>query len=425
MAGEKFVKPAATRRDGKMRNYLIFPVLLLTAVVVSSVSAQVPKIHYDREIGRPEIKATGKLEKVMTPGAINNANTPPGMLAYAVAENNCIFNWEPSVDTGRITSQADIIDALLSPDESLLIIAERIGGANQNNSTRLLFVNLINSKLCGSMDIPERRIVKLLDLPGQNGTFLALQEGQSAFQNGNALLKIDIRRKRVRQIGQDINEQITGICTDGNSVWFSALNSTRICELELDNPFKLRHYDTKKPVMMLGYNPSSKSVIAVEDGYCEFFNVVPSGLFLDNSVELPANYKAAWFMCISSRSNSALTVDGDGKALFISPGGLMPLTGRFAPYGCTLPDGTVLMGTVERLPRVNNIILPGGDVKGYIVPASLRPLNRNRTFAIFASTAKVPEFIQLDERGNVFKLSMSSRRGRKSSILIVNKTGFR
>ena len=200
-----------------MRNYMVFP-LLMSICLVSAVYAEIPKVHFDREISRPTIKATGTWEKIASPGIINNANTPPGMLAYAVAENNCIFNWVPSNDSVRIAGQADIMDAILSQDESLLVVAERLGGANQNNSTRLVFVNILNNKLCGGFEIPERRIIKLFNLPGQNGRILALQEGQSAFQNSNALLNIDIRRKQVRQIGADITENISAICTDGYKV---------------------------------------------------------------------------------------------------------------------------------------------------------------------------------------------------------------
>ena len=408
-----------------MSNYLSFPMLMLCMTVFLTVSAQVPKIHYDREIGRPEVKATGTLEKISTPGAVNNANTPPGMLAYTVAENDCLINWVPSQDTGRITGQADIIDALVSSDESLLIVAERVGGANQNNSTRLIFINLLNNKICGSMDIPERRIVKLLDCPGQNGKFLAFQKGQSAFQNGDALLMIDVKKRRIRQIGKDITEEIADLCTDGERVWFAIAKTNRICEIDLERPAKVRYCDTKKAVLKLGYNPASQSVIAVENGICEFFTVTINGLFLDNSIELPGKCTPAWMMPIPNRASSVIIIDTNNDGYLLSSGGLIPLNGRFAPHGCALQDGTVLLGTLDRSPRLNKLALPGGEVKGYIVPSTLRPLNRNKTFAVFARSGNASECIQLDEQGNVFKLTVTGRRGRKNTILIVNKTGLR
>ena len=347
------------------------------------------------------------------------------MLAYAVAENNCMFTWIPSVDTSRLTGQADIIDALLSPDESLLIIAERIGGANKNNSTRLIFLNLLNNKICGGMDIPERRITKLLDLPGRNGTFLAFQEGQSVFNNGNALLVIDIRKKRVRQIGQNISDRISDVCTDGSNVWFAIEGKNQICELDLDDPFKLRYCDTKKPVLKLAVNPASKSVIALENGFCEFYSVTRNGLYLESSLEFPENYQPVWMMSVSSRGNTAVAVDAEGKGFLISAGGIVPLNGRIATHGCPLPDGTILLGTVERYPKLNNIAIPGGEVKSYITPSTLRPSSRNKTLAVFARTGNPQECIQIDERGNIFKLILQGRRGRKNTILIVNKTGLR
>ena len=45
--------------------------------------------------------------------------------------------------------------------------------------------------------------------------------------------------------------------------------------------------------------------------------------------------------------------------------------------------------------------------------------------AVFARTGNPQECIQIDERGNVFRLILQGRRGRKNTILIVNKTGMR
>ena len=407
-----------------MRNYIVFP-LLLSICFVFVASAEVPKIRYNREIGRPTINATGSWEKIVSPGVINNANTPPGMLAYAVSENNCIFNWVPSHDVTRIGGQADIMDAIISQDESLLIMAERIGGANQNNSTRLVFVNLLSNKLCGSFEIPERRIIKLFNLPGHSGRILALQEGQSVFQNSNALLNIDIKRKQVRQIGADITENISAICTDGYKVWYAVSDRNRICEINLNDPFKPRYCDTKKPVLKLCYNPAVKALIAAENGVCEFFSVTANGLFLDGSMALPGNFEAVWCMGGPPQSNSAVIMDKNGKGFFVTPGGVMPLSGRLEPYGCVLQDNTILIGTVARSPRINNIVLPGGEVKRYLTPSKLRPFSKNRTLAIYSRTAAIPEIILLDDRANVFKVVLSGRVGRKSEILIVNKTGMR
>ena len=403
---------------------MIFPLLLIFCCFFTA-SAEVPKIRYERESGRPTVQATGIWEKIAGAGISNNSNTPVGMIAYAVAENNCMFNWVPSNDAARITGQADIMDAVLSQDESLLIIAERIGGANKNNSTRLVFVNLLNNKLCGGFEIPERRIVKLFTLPGQNGRILAYQEGQSVFQNSNALLNIDIRRKRVRQIGADITENISEICTDGNKVWYASSKNNRICEIDFDEPFKPRYCDTKKAVSKLCYNPAFKSVIAFEDGTCEFFTVTANGLFLDSSVRLPENYEVAWCMAGPPQSNSAIVMDKNGNGYFVTSGGVMPMSGRLEPYGCVLADGTILIGTVARSSRINNIVLPGGEIKRYFAPSNLRPSTRNRTLAIYSRSAEIPEIILLDDRANVFKFVLTSRSARKSPVLIVNKTGMR
>ena len=102
-------------------------------------------------------------------------------------------------------------------------------------------------------------------------------------------------------------------------------------------------------------------------------------------------------MSVSSRGNTAVAVDAEGKGFLISAGGLVALNGRIAPHGCPLPDGTILLGTVERYPKLNNITLPGGEVKSYITPSTLRPSSRNKTLAVFARTGNPQECIQIDE----------------------------
>lgn len=424
MAGQKFVKSAIARRNGKMGNCKSFPVLLTLLMMIFSVHADVPKIHYDLESRRPEVTPTGVWEKIASPGMRNNTDTPAGMLAYAISENGYLFNWRPSTDTSRISGQADIIGALLSQDESLLVIAERIGGAGKNNSTRLIFLNLINGKLCGGMDIPERRITAIANIPGENSKILAVQEGQSEFGNGNALLMIDLRRRRVRQITPDMEQPITSICTDGNKVWFAFTEGNRFGEIELDDSAQVRYCDTKKQVAGLNYNPASRSVIAYGVGVCEFFSNNHNGLFLEKSIELPAEFTAVWHLGVSQVANTLFLVDANGKALMVTPGGVVPVQERMEPYGCAVPGNTVWLGSSDRN-KIKSISIPDCNVLNTLTPNSLRPHSRNKVRSIFFRTAVPPQIILLDERGNIFQIIVTGRRGKKTVLLLVDKNGIR
>ena len=413
-----------SRRDGKMLNNKIFT-LLATAFFALVLCADAPKIHYDWNDAAVTVKPTGVWDKVNAPGVMNNASTPPGLLAYHLSENGVMFSWKSSADSSRISGQADIVGAVLSLDESLLIIAERIGGNDQPNSTRLVFINVLNNKICGGMTLETRRIRQIFTVPGMNHKILAIQQGQSAFKSLASLLLIDLKRKSVTRIGPGFDKEINSLCTDGSRVWLSFENNSSFAEVSLDDPEKEPRYcDAKKTVLCLSYNPLTRNVIACGSGICEFFSISRDSLFLERSMTLPDEFAPVWQLSLPIIPNGMLLQNRDGKGMVISSGGIVPLDFRVEPYGCILPDKSVLIGTGNRS-RINNLILPECSVKHFYAPAAMRPISRNKVLYIFPRTTKPVETILVDDHGNVFKLALQGRRGRKSVVLLTDKTGVR
>ena len=91
-----------------------------------NISVVVPL--YNEEESLPEVEATGSLLAIDAPGRDNAADTPAERSAAKVAVPDKLFEWTPSPDPGRVTGGADLIDALLSADQSLLILIEKVGG---------------------------------------------------------------------------------------------------------------------------------------------------------------------------------------------------------------------------------------------------------------------------------------------------------
>ena len=406
---------------GNNRFFLLLSMICCTAAFCTGI----PKIHYDLQDDSAMVEPTGVWEKVASPGVQNNVSTPHGMLAYSISENNILFNWKPSSDTSRLSGQADIVGALLTLDESLLVIAEQVGGTGRPNSTRLVFVNVINNKICGGMMLDKRRVKKIITIPGMSNKILAVQEAQSVFQNRNALLVIDLKRKRITQAGPGFDQPINSVCTDGTSAWVSFENNNSFAEIDLEDPDKKPRYcDAKKPVLSLVYNPNSRNIIAIGSGICEFFSINRHALFLEKSLMLPDNFTTVWELGLPNLPNGVLVQNKDGKGLVVTSGGVVPIAARLEPYGCMLSDRTLLAGTADRS-RIDNITLPDCAVSRYFAPSSLRPFSRNKTIFIFPRTTSPQEIIILDERGNVFKLALSGRRGRKTVLLLTDRTGVR
>ncbi|MDD3666834.1 MAG: hypothetical protein PHQ65_16325, partial [Bacteroidales bacterium] len=169
-----------------------------------------------------KVASTGSWSETETPGISNRADTPPGMLAAKLAEEHMLCRWMPSPDSASAIRGADLIDAVLSADESLLIIAERIGGAGKPNSARLVFLNLFNGKIIGGFELSRRRIASIALIPGQPEKLLAVQTAQPEFGSADALLVIDLRRKKIAAESEATPGRVRSVATDGEQLWFTA-----------------------------------------------------------------------------------------------------------------------------------------------------------------------------------------------------------
>ena len=60
-----------------------------------------------------------------------------------------------------------------------------------------------------------------------------------------------------------------------------------------------------------------------------------------------------------------------------------------------------------------------------VVPGKLKPLTRNITWKMFALSARTPQALLVDNRGNITQLEVTKRRWKKSNLLVVDKTGMK
>ena len=74
--------------------------------------------------------------------------------------------------------------------------------------------------------------------------------------------------------------------------------------------------------------------------------------------------------------------------------------------------------------RLLPVELPDGTPGKAVAPGLLRPVNRNESLFLFSRTATPWEVIQLDRRGNVFKLTINPKRWRKELLLLTDKTAL-
>ncbi len=409
-----------------MRKYCFF-VWLFAMIALLSVNAEtvaLPKIHYDGVFQKPEVPSTGSWSKMPAAGSPRVRRTP-GTLAARLAEDGVIFTWMPSPDSSRLLQAADLVDAAISEDDSLLIIAERIGGKGKNNSTRFVFVDLVNGNICGGFELSRRHITAIGIIPGMPDKIIAVQRGQHGTGMKNALLLIDLKSKKVgAEIGTFARPIVTFAC-DGEKIWFALKNSDEILSHDISSDLMLFHRSqVSRNVKKLFYHRNSKSLVAWEQGMCEYFSLKPNLLFLEHKLALPGNFTPAWSAVVPDIANGVVAISPEGKGVYFSPSGRADLPGKLDAYGCILPGNQIITGSFERM-KLAHIQLPDGILKGFYAPNSLRPHNRNKTRFLFARRTTPAELIQVDERGNVFKITLTGRRGRKAVLLLVDKQGIK
>jgi NTP pyrophosphatase (non-canonical NTP hydrolase) len=101
--------------------------------------------------------------------------------------------------TNRILGGADILDAQLSADKSLLVIAERIGGVNKPNSTRFIMINTFNGEIVNYFTIESRLISKISFTNDRYVKLAAIQQKQEELDNPSpdAILIIDLEKRKI------------------------------------------------------------------------------------------------------------------------------------------------------------------------------------------------------------------------------------
>jgi len=377
------------------------------------VAGELPKIREGGEVAAPKVEATGELIAIDMPGKDNAADTPPGMAGSVLVQNGKLFKWKPSPVAGRASGGADLLDAAVSPDESMLIVAERIGGAKAPNSTRLIYFNLVNSNIVNSFTVDEQLLRKIVFAGNSNYQLLAVSER-------NTLVLIDLKNGKVIAESTEFEQPVKTVVSDGKLVWVSLEAGNYFYQLNLDKLGDVKKIRTLAGGGILLLNDTKNTLVSVNGKRVEFYAVVDGALELQNKSLNIANLEIEpdQGFLLNENSQILLLVQKDKKAFMLLKDAPMEILDRFAGGAAYRPSDNMLFLNSVANESIHLFSKLPAETKAQLVvaPGKLKPFNKNETLFLFALNAKTPELISVDHKGNVWKFKILPRKWEKTAV---------
>ena len=408
-----------------MKHRFLLPVLLFSCLFC--VSAETTVYYSENEDTRPKVEQTGTFSSLPSPGAKNNSGVPRGSTAGRLAVNNMAFVWKPSAITTKATGGADLISACLSDDETVLLIAERIGGSNKPNSTRLILVNIRNNKIIRSVLLNEKRISDVMFIPGSDKV-LASSAAQKEFNSSDSLLVINLKRNKIIKESAPAGGKITSFSTDGTKAWYTVEGTSFISEISLDE-IKAKPETIRSLVDLprLALAPDNTTLIVYGKNKLEKYRVSQEKRpALLQCIDSPPRFSPTQVLIADDSGNCILLVEPDRKAVLYRETLPTELSEKPAGFQALFRKENLLLYGMLKNNAIARITLPATDIEGRpVVPAKLKPVNRNATWKLFTLSGSPQKAVLIDIRGNITLIEITKRRWKKSPVLTVDKTGMK
>ena len=398
----------------------IFRFFLFAAVLSATVSlpADAPLIRIDEEEPDPVVEATGRLIELRDSNVDNRENTPPGVLAALVAANGVIYDWTPSPDPMRVTGGANLVDAFLSPDETLLVLLEKTGAKGGPNATRVLCFNLLNDKLVRAFTVTDRNLSGAAFIPGTT-LFVAPQLAQEAFQQPDRLIAVDLRTGEIKRESQPFAAEIRAFAVNVSNSFVCLEGDDVILMIPHDafekTPQKIQTL-VREPELLL--TPDGGRLVVYGNGRMELYNTEVPVPELLSSREIPTDFEPSRAIAASDDASILVFLDPSGKAYLYAGNIFRRIEGRVTGIGCCRAADRKLFLGIEQKESICLYNLPTEvEPQTTCSPGDLRPRTTGRNFRLFVRTSTAePELILIDNRANIFELTVKPRRWQKRLI---------
>lgn len=405
-----------------MRRFFAAATLVLSLLTCAAEINNLPKIKITLNKEKPEITPTGSVSEMSSSGLKLAANSAARKLAVPGKE----FLWTPSEQTSRTTGGADIYATHLTSDGSAAVICERIGGFGNPNGLRVIVADTVSGKIIRATGTFEYDILysKLLS----DTVLFAVAAYPEKRGEEYCFITIDLTSEEV-----NASDAFTGI-PDGvavgkNQIFLLSTASKTVLVYDVsDYTLKAECRINNSEASGLEISPDGNVLAVYGKQLIELYN----GKVHNGTLYLRKQYNYT-----GEKPTRCAMIDRYGtKIVFFAPESsatllmndlLITLPGITCGevFATDIPNGTFLLENRVRefalfkLPRLNSV--------SKYSPRRMSPASKNDNTALFFLPGKksVPQLLLADHRGNLWRLELVGKRGKKYPVLLVDETGIR
>lgn len=376
---------------------------------------KLPEIEVDSSNIRPVPKSSVQPIRESKRQITLTSKLPADSLAEKLTDANAetISVWRPAFNSQGFRGAR--LDAFaVSPDQSVLAIAERTGTGNGPNGTRIVLVNTSNWQVIRIFTVG-RMLKKLEFVPGGT-TLAAIAFPQLALKQDFGLVLLDLAAGKEQDflpLSFPFNtklapEDVALLAMQDRIICSGFFGSTVFCihlPVEKDAQVPFHTFETVSPASAIGITPDGKTLAAASQKAIEYFDLNPSAKYRRRSITtLDLGWKPVDIHFLNGAQTEFILCPAyrdDSPPMFVRASAKDSLDGRSAGFAVPVEQGS-LLGVAFKVKGRIDIIDPASlEAADSVILEQLRPATTGDTAFVFFHDA-IHAFCVIDTNGNCF-----------------------
>ena len=302
----------------------------------------------------------------------------------------------------------------VSPDQSVLAIAERTGTALGPNGTRIVLVNTSNWQVIRVFTVG-RMLKKLAFVPGGT-TLAAIAFPQLALKQDFGLALLDLAAGKEQDflpLSFPFNEKLAPedvalLATQERIISSGFFGSTVFCihlPLEKDSGVPFHTFETVSPASALAVTPDGKTLAAASQKAIEYFDFNPTAKYRRKSITtLDLGWKPVDIHFLNGAQTEFILCPAyrdDSPPVFVRASAKDSLDGRSAGFAVPVEQGSQIGVAFKVKGRIDIIDPATLESADSVILEQLRPATAGDTAFVFYHDA-IHAFCVIDTNGNCF-----------------------